>query len=260
MNRITTSLAAVAIVASVTATGSATASAGADARPAAGACTSYTPNYQYSIGPCDKGDAVRVIQSGVRSVDPDLAIDGYFGTRTQQAVRAFQAAHGLTVDGYVGRATWPQVLRFASYSGTDRNRNGVVDPYEATYAPVPASPPPAWQCARYVPLSSYPLSLCDKGPAVAMVQANLVAQGWATGVADGYFGPMTEAAVRYYQASNGLASDGLVGPATWATFLDGFMCGSDTNGNGTFEPSEVVIHPPVSGNGSEFMAHCYENS
>lgn len=35
-----------------------------------------------------------------------LALDGIFGPRTEQAVRAFQQANGLKVDGIVGRRTW----------------------------------------------------------------------------------------------------------------------------------------------------------
>ena len=37
--------------------------------------------------------------------------------------------------------------------------------------------------------------------------------------ADGIFGPITKASVKYYQAANGLKADGIVGPLTWAALL-----------------------------------------
>lgn len=60
----------------------------------------------------DTGDAVRGVQEEFQfrnlSGDPDqgLQIDGDFGPLTDAAVRGFQDALGMTVDGIVGRRTW----------------------------------------------------------------------------------------------------------------------------------------------------------
>jgi peptidoglycan hydrolase-like protein with peptidoglycan-binding domain len=39
-----------------------------------------------------------------------LEVDGDFGPKTTEAVRAFQAEHSLTVDGKVGNQTWPELV------------------------------------------------------------------------------------------------------------------------------------------------------
>ena len=36
--------------------------------------------------------------------------DGIFGAGTENAIKAFQRHHGLTVDGIVGRNTWDKLL------------------------------------------------------------------------------------------------------------------------------------------------------
>jgi hypothetical protein len=41
-----------------------------------------------------------------------IAVDGWFGFRMLAAVKAFQQAHGLVVDGVIGAATWGALLRY----------------------------------------------------------------------------------------------------------------------------------------------------
>ena len=108
-------------------------------------------------------------------------IDGSFGPNTKAATEAFQQGNGLTVDGIVGSATW---------------------------GALPADP--------NTPL----LQEGATGPVVKALQQAL--HGYATsygtadpGAADGDFGPLTAAAVKGYQGSRGVTSDGIVGDQTW---------------------------------------------
>jgi hypothetical protein len=52
----------------------------------------------------DKGDDVRLLQAAV------MAHDGIYGPQTERAVRDYQTAHGLTVDGICGPQTWSSIL------------------------------------------------------------------------------------------------------------------------------------------------------
>ena len=68
----------------------------------------------------------------------------------------------------------------------------------------------------------------DSGAAVYVLQDRLVQLGLYRGMRDGEFGPLTEAAVRKYQAGAGLVADGIVGPITQASLWPHVSADDDT--------------------------------
>ena len=65
-----------------------------------------------TVGLHARGDLVVWIQEHLVSAGEPDAVDGSFGPSTEAAVAAFQAAHGLLVDGLVGPETWAALLRY----------------------------------------------------------------------------------------------------------------------------------------------------
>lgn len=58
-----------------------------------------------------RGNLTRVLQALLHIKDYDVGpFDGIFGGKTESAVRAFQRAKGLGVDGIAGKATWRALL------------------------------------------------------------------------------------------------------------------------------------------------------
>lgn len=68
----------------------------------------------------DTGPAVKTLQTRLNVWGAHLTVDGNFGALTLAAVKAFQTAHKLTVDGIVGAHTWAAL-----------NRNPGPPPYPA---------------------------------------------------------------------------------------------------------------------------------
>ncbi len=118
--------------------------------------------------------------------------------------RAYGVEHGVTFHGHceVSSKACP-VFDYREVLGLDASGEPVRAPN-----PEPDESPGA----TALPV----LRLLDRGPAVRMLQERLVAFGAEIAV-DGAFGQATDAAVRAFQADQGLVVDGIVGPATWET-------------------------------------------
>lgn len=130
-----------------------------------------------------KGEEVKKVQAVVGAT-----VDGDFGPRTEEAVKAWQAANDLHVDGIVGPATWEKMMASAP-------------------APVAEAPAPAPSGRPY---PGKPFRNGSRDELVKLIQIKVGAK------ADGWFGPATERRVEAWQAANGLTADGIVGPKTWA--------------------------------------------
>lgn len=122
----------------------------------------------------------RLAQIGF-SVESDDA--QYFDERVADAVRAFQQARGLTVDGLVGPLTLRR-LEEARWSLGDR-------------------------------LLSFTPGHMIHGEDVTSLQQRLTSMGFDAGKIDGIFGPRTEKALKEFQAGVGVKSDGICGSETF---------------------------------------------
>ena len=132
-----------------------------------------------------------------------LAADGAFGQKTYDAVRQFQAAEGLVVDGKVGDNTWKRTLEYIA-SGHD--------PVTARREDMGGVERNGISAARTV--SRPVLRRGSTGDAVGALQTMLrVLQPDL--MIDLHFGPATELAVRMFQRDHGLQVDGVVGRLTW---------------------------------------------
>lgn len=94
-------------------------------------------------------------------------------------------------------------------------------PFEAIAAgaPAAAAAPAAVRTANDTAVTLPLLADGSRGETVRAVQALLNGLGYSAGTADGLFGVNTAGAVKRFQASGGIAADGIVGRDTWHRLL-----------------------------------------
>lgn len=105
-----------------------------------------------------------------------------------------------------------------------------------------APPRPASEisCTNYAVIVDLPYWPCSQSLHVSFIQQRLAELGFPVDN-DGYYGPATYAAVVAYQQSIGLVADGVVGPTTWYTMMDGadWLREWDVTGRGSINPADL---------------------
>ena len=133
----------------------------------------------YSVG--DESDEIKTFQERLQKLGYyDGKASGEFTKATAAAVREFQSANGLVVDGNVGPATKALLLSSDAQSKV--------------------------------------IKLGDSGSDVVAIQKRLAELGYMRAAnATGYFGEITQEAVMAFQRRNSLGADGKVGTVTLNT-------------------------------------------
>lgn len=117
---------------------------------------------------------------------PRLTVDGRYGSSTTEAVKIFQTAASITMDGKVGHTTW----------------NALYAAYAAAYGPGLVWPGITMRSGM-------------RGGAVKAVQQLLNEKDGAKLNADGHYGSSTKRAVEMFQHCQRITVDGVVGRNTW---------------------------------------------
>ncbi len=167
------------------------------------------------------GDNVKSLQKSLISLGYLKGkADGVFGSKTEEAVKKFQKANDLTVDGLAGADTQGAinaVLKKKNNASTSKQ----VTPKTTEKLPVVLKSilPEIAAGGRDPVFGGDYSTLCNGsvGNRVKTVQTILIAMGYLGGSADGIYGTNTENAVRKYQEAAGMSSaDGIAGPLTLA--------------------------------------------
>ncbi len=167
----------------------------------------------------DKSDVVLECQKRLKELGYlTTAPDGNYGSDTLAAVKLFQSRNNLVVDGYLGPTT-REVLDSGSAVA-----NGLL--------------------------------IGDEGDTVKRVQQLLIKYGYMSSGSDtGYFGEVTDKAVRSFQKKNGLTADGNVGAKTMAKLTGDYVVKANdtTTGGGGGGGGKVDTGYAGSGSVSELL-------
>ena len=156
-------------------------------------------------------EAVRVVQRRLKELGYYKgSADGDFGPATEEAVKEFQRANGLSADGKVGKKTLEKMngKNAVSY----KQAHATATPKATAKATARAT---AKATATPNLTKDYYLTVGSRGKKVETLQRRLIELGWLSGRVTGNYDELTAAAVSAFQKkTSGLWEDGIAGPDT----------------------------------------------
>lgn len=162
----------------------------------------------------DKSDVVLACQERLKELGYlTTKPDGQYGNDTVAAVKQFQSRNDLVVDGFLGPTT------MLVLNSSDAVANGMM--------------------------------IGESGDTVKRVQELLARYGYmSSSNCTGYFGEVTEAAVKEFQRKNGLSVDGNVGTKTMAKLTSGDVVKAGSSSSGSSSASSSGSSSSSSGSSS----------
>lgn len=156
----------------------------------------------------DKGADVKAMQASLKALGYFSGkTDGKFGWGTLQAVKAFQKANKLKVDGRAGTQTLTLLQSLSANTDSAGNATCTATKFAHT------------------------LRASHSGSDVSKVQAQLVTMNYLQ-VVSGTYDKDTISAVKVFQSKNNLSSDGLTGKQTYQTLFSASAITNDDTGSG----------------------------
>ncbi|MEZ4358391.1 MAG: peptidoglycan-binding protein [Eubacteriales bacterium] len=209
--------------------------------------------YTVSIG--DQGTDVSELQSRLRELGYMDTVNGNFGTETETAVKNFQEKNGLSADGKIGEQTREALYseNAKAYSISYGEESELVKTYQQrlkTLGYLTTTPdgkfgedtveavknfqsdngliadgyigPTTKELLMSDNAEANVLKLGDRGDTVTKVQKKLNSLSYLSSKnVTGYYGSITESAVKAFQKRNSLSADGKVGAKTMTALFSG---------------------------------------